>query len=249
MIRRGWQLTSSRAQWHSDSLTLAFDWAQPEFGLGLTHASLPTACTPRLFGLILPVRQESEDPSRLPLFACGNLLSATYDAAESFPVQINVAWRVGAPSPHSSLMIVDAVFSISTEKLNAQGRFAIRSVLPAVEVLTAAGPLDTACWKTWTPAPEDPPCETESPAVLFRLPGETFSYLEIADPVDSRCCRLSGQGPATVGLDRGLFATTLEKGVILRARVRGVLLDQAEDVRSAGAAYADFVGSAPPLGR
>jgi hypothetical protein len=249
MIRSGWQLASFHAQWRSDALTLAFDCAQPERGLTLTHVSLPTACEPQLFGLILPPRQESQDPSRLPLIACGSLLSATYDAAESFPVQTSVAWRVGAPSPQSSLTIVDAVFSIATERLNAQPRFSVRSVVPAVEVLTATEPLDTACWKSWMPSQEDPPHATESPLVLFRLPGETFSYLEIADPMDSRWCRLTGHGRAGVGLDRALFAATLEKGVILRSRLRGILLEQAEDLRCARAAYADFIRSEPPLGR
>ena len=85
--------------------------------------------------------------------------------------------------------------------------------------------------------------------MLFRLPGKTFSYLEMADPVDSRCCRLTGHGHGAVGLDRTLFAATLEKGVILRSRLRGILLEQAEDVRHARAAYADFIRSEPPLGR
>lgn len=249
MIRSGWQLASSHAQWRSDALTFAFDWAQPERGLALTHVSLPTACEPRLFGLILPSRQESLDAARLPLSACGSLLCATYDAAESFPVQTDVAWRVGAPSPQSGLTIVDAVFSISTERLNVHPRFSVRSLIPAVEVLTATEPLEAACWKTWTPSQEDPPQATESPLVLFRLPGKTFSYLEMADPVDSRCCRLTGHGHKAVGLDRTLFAATLEKGVILRSRLRGILLERAEDMRHARAAYADFIRSEPPLGR
>jgi hypothetical protein len=44
-----------------------------------------------------------------------------------------------------------------------------------------------------------------------------------------------------------LFVSRLEKGVILRARVRGVLVIREDDCSLAAAAYHRFVKSPPPL--
>ncbi len=44
-----------------------------------------------------------------------------------------------------------------------------------------------------------------------------------------------------------LFAERLEKGVILRARVLGVLVDRDGDLAAAARHYENFVSAAPPL--
>jgi hypothetical protein len=50
-----------------------------------------------------------------------------------------------------------------------------------------------------------------------------------------------------VGFAHKLFEQRLEKGVILRARVRGALVQQSGDVDVALAAYERFSASEPPL--
>jgi hypothetical protein len=45
-----------------------------------------------------------------------------------------------------------------------------------------------------------------------------------------------------------LFCTNLEKGVILRARVRGVFFARQGDVAAAAECYAAFAAADPPLG-
>jgi hypothetical protein len=44
-----------------------------------------------------------------------------------------------------------------------------------------------------------------------------------------------------------LFLDELEKGVILRGRVRGLLLERERDRSATAEAYTQFAGSPPPL--
>jgi len=51
-----------------------------------------------------------------------------------------------------------------------------------------------------------------------------------------------------VAIRHRLFVQRLEKGVLLRARVRGLLLAREADVELAAATYRSFAGLGPPLG-
>jgi hypothetical protein len=116
--------------------------------------------------------------------------------------------------------------------------------------------------------------ETGAGCLLFRFPGLDFSYIEMVHPADFEHDEVaSGVGDPDVGMAvalpslslRGeaavqlppqhvlriahrLFRTTLEKGVILRARVRGVFVNRHDDARSAADCYAAFATADPPLG-
>jgi hypothetical protein len=57
---------------------------------------------------------------------------------------------------------------------------------------------------------------------------------------------LPGAGDAVM-LRHRLFLSDLEKGVILRARVRGLLLPRQGDQPAAAEAYTEFAASPPPL--
>ena len=51
----------------------------------------------------------------------------------------------------------------------------------------------------------------------------------------------------TLRVSHQLFSERLEKGVILRARLRGVFLPRQRDTRVAAACYTAFAAAEPPL--
>jgi hypothetical protein len=57
----------------------------------------------------------------------------------------------------------------------------------------------------------------------------------------------AGESGRTTQLRHELFSERLEKGVILRARVRGVVLERADDVRHAAAMFNEFLHAELPL--
>ncbi len=85
---------------------------------------------------------------------------------------------------------------------------------------------------------------------LFRLSDVPYSYVEMAEPAAVESSTLDARdGPMSPQhrLTHELFADRLEKGVILRARVRGVLLDRAGDEQAALRHYQAFLHDELPL--
>ncbi len=84
--------------------------------------------------------------------------------------------------------------------------------------------------------------------VLWRLPGEELSYVEMISPGDFHDDEAALDAAAHGSrLRHRLFPQSLEKGVLLRARVRGAFLPRADDCSRAAACYAAFAVAEPPL--
>lgn len=88
---------------------------------------------------------------------------------------------------------------------------------------------------------------------LFRLTGGEASYAEMIHPADEGnhslllTCGQPSRPSTDANLCHRLFASFLEKGVILRARLRGVFLPRDRDVELAAADYRQFLAAPPPL--
>jgi len=84
--------------------------------------------------------------------------------------------------------------------------------------------------------------------VLLRGGLDRFSYAEMVHPHDRCTLRLERavDSPAMV-LRHDLFDWPLEKGVTLRARLRGVFLPAEQDEPGTIAAYGDLVRQPPVL--
>ena len=84
-------------------------------------------------------------------------------------------------------------------------------------------------------------------ATIVRPRDAAWSYVQIVHPVDyARPCRTS-QTPAGLQLRTMLFGRYLEKGVIMRARVRGAIVARTRDEAAATALYNDFLRAPLPL--
>ncbi len=106
-------------------------------------------------------------------------------------------------------------------------RFSLDGRLPSFRGLVLAGPY-------------------RMPVVLHRPAERDWSYVEMSHPDD--CARLILLGrPRHAQVSFGLFGLNVEKGVILRGRLRGAFVPRAEDSDHAAALYDKFLRESPRL--
>jgi hypothetical protein len=87
---------------------------------------------------------------------------------------------------------------------------------------------------------------SRQPIVLYRPAGQRWSYAEMSRTDD--CVRvISTFGRSATIASFGLFGLDVEKGVILRGRVRGVFMPRANDMRNAVRAFSRFAAESPRL--
>jgi hypothetical protein len=184
-------------------------------------------------------------------YARGNDLVATYRETGKNPLRTQIYWRVVEGASPGALAI-DLHVSVQTSQLDANP---LRDVLtclpdcPTWRIDQGTGlrfsPIDTTAFRS----PENR--RLASPAGwLFRPQGEAFSYVEMVHPDDLRGDRLTSVSAADsteLRLVHPLFAGDLEKGVILRGRVRGVFVPRAEDERLALQTYRTLLDARLPL--
>jgi hypothetical protein len=82
--------------------------------------------------------------------------------------------------------------------------------------------------------------------VLYRPAASQFTYAEFCHPFDGIGLEVKPEDGMHAARFR-LFGHDLEKGVILRGRLRGILLPRAVDVAAAQAAYQRFLAEPPNL--
>ncbi len=181
-----------------------------------------------LLGVRFPIATAGQPGSLEEALARGPDLSASYRDSAAWPVRVDCRWRAIAPGPGDRwLAAVELLVSVHTDRLDSRPGLAVESDLasPEAHILPEGG-------------------------VLFRPPGDRISYFELDHPQDA-CGHewTSAPGDSSRLTARyHLLAQPLEKGVILRARVRGFFCPRAGDLDIAAAAGKAFIESEPPLG-
>jgi hypothetical protein len=143
------------------------------------------------------------------------------------------------------------IVSVRTELLESWPEVAVRSSIPSREILRLVG-ADSA---QFAPVPNIAAMpfvvnsDTGPSCLLFRLPDAGVSYGEMVHPADFQRTHLKrlADHAATIEVRHRLFAERLEKGVILRARVRGVWVGAADDTRQVAGCFSAFAAADPPL--
>jgi len=204
-----------------------------------------------LLGVRLPGAEPSAGDRLLGPYVHQDALTATYHASQAWPVRADVSWRaLDGGRDGGALAALELWLSLHTELLDVRPQLAVESVLPAVDVaLPCSGETDSEA--PWRPAVLSPQgVALHRGCVLVRLAGGRWSYAEMVHPADYRRSELlPGETPQSLLTVRHhLFGESLEKGVIRRARIRGVLVPRWDDTRRAAQAYAAFLASEPPLG-
>lgn len=156
-------------------------------------------------------------------------LVATYNETASRPLRVQAYWHIAplAQLPrYDDARLIELQVSINTSLLDLR---------PTLDVVTQ------------TTAPVERLSFGEASAFLIRFADVPYTYIEIPHPRD---CARTAFAPAADGITtirHTLFGRRLEKGVIMRGRVRGALVPRNSDVAAAEALADDLLQAAPPL--
>ncbi len=247
-----WRLVDERATLLSETLEAIVDLRRPNHGLTALRAA-GTALAGSLLGVA--GAESPRTAPRLPSehYVRGADLVVSYGGEQERPVRVDALWRsLEPPLAGGWLAAVDLIVSLRTALWDAQPSLEVSSRLAAADVLwLQSGPkadfrsLDVGKGEPLSLGPGDGPG-----CILVRLLQPGLSYAEMVHPADFHLATIlpaDGAG-GPIGLCYRLFPHTLEKGVMLRARVRGLVLPREHDARLAAAAYAAFSTAEPPLG-
>jgi hypothetical protein len=174
-------------------------------------------------------------------------LILAYEPSSHPPLRLDALWRATVPAADDRfLAALDLIISVRTQSLDIQPESRVQSILPQSDVLRLHSvergfiPLALPAKTPLTIAPD-----RGVGCLLFRITGTELSYCEMIHPADFQSDEVSRSN--TICLAHRLFSARLEKGVILRARVRGVILNRLGDAEMATQCYAAFAAAEPPL--
>ncbi len=264
-----WTMDGLRAQLRNERFTASMDLEQPELGLGA-----PQWPHGRLLGVACADDSRMTLVQEDIYVRDGDLVAA-YMHGQSPQFRMQIYWRwldratIGeTPGAHGDeLVALELQVSVQTELLDSWPEVHTQTELLGGDVAqVAAGevqqlPTDAQRVAQFAPAGRRVPR-----IALFRPRDATTSYVEIVHPADvshiedeatpARGAVPTASDAATVKspspregalLRHRLFAEHLEKGVIRRARIRGVIGPRQQDVEWAVACAESFSGTAPPL--
>ncbi len=242
-----WQLDGFQA--HASlggGIAGSIDLLEPASGLSLrtAHGQCVTA-----FALELPAVTAERADSMLDAWARGADLVATY--AERLPLHTRgqVYFRAHrCDSASASTPILELIASAQTSLLDSEPGVIVRSRVPAREALLLSDLASGNVSRIDLPPSGEPVLQTTGIACfLFPLAQEDITYVEMIHPADFSGCSLRRLKTGEIELATPLFRGRLEKGVILRSRLRALFLNKAGDTAIASKCFSEFAASDPPL--
>jgi len=242
-----WQLEGWQARLQIGSFIGQVDLLAPERGLSLTGRSIDGGgATLRILAVDLPPPPSSPENPPADCYVRGQDLVVVYAQSGPRPVRVEIYWR--ASQPAADALAVELQVSVQTSLLESAPELVTHSTLPQGDFWrlrdAGAAAFDRLVQGQTTVTHLRP--EQGPGCLLFRFPDGKLSYMEMVYPSDFRGDELTPAGDA-LSIRHRLFSGDLEKGVILRGRVRGLLLPRDGDQAAAAAAFVAFAQSPPPL--
>lgn len=251
MDLRVWQLAGNKAQLRLEGLSASLDLEQPARGIHDIHPALDAAADFHILGIEVPAISDAGRDALVESYTRSIDLVAAYRETKEWPIQVDVRWQaVGNAGATGLLGAIDMVVSVRTDLLDSRPGLAVVSAVPPGEMLRLRDrqsgrfePLEVD--GTTRVVPQDGPG-----CLLFRPVLGDLSYVEMIHPADFDRDEIArGESPdAPISVRHRLFPQPLEKGVILRARVRGAILARSTDQELASALFAALSTADPPLG-
>lgn len=243
-----WQLERWQAQLQIGSFAGRVNLLAPEKGLSIAYGSEASGeANLRILAVDLPPPPPGPENPPADCYVRGEDLVVVYAQAGPRPVRVEVYWR--ASQPAAAVLCVELQVSVQTSLLESAPELVIHSTLPQAEVWrlrdASRGAFESVV-HTQAAASQLRP-EHGPGCLLCWLPDSTLSYAEMIHPSDFRGDELAPAGGSSLTLRHRLFSGELEKGVILRGRMRGMVLPRQGDQAAAAAAFAAFAESPPPL--
>ncbi len=231
-------------------MTARLELRQPQAGLGQVRIG-DCKIDGNLLQVLLPpsIRDSGDSPQTLEdRFTRGDDLVATYRTGRTQACRYELAWRVLAGNAdHHWLGGVELVVSVQTEQWDSQPEIRVETHLAVEECLTIDGapmlaPVPTAGVSSWKHANE-----RQQHVCLFRAAYGRPTCVVMIYPSDFYGAETTADEFGVTAVAFRLFARELEKGVILRSRLRCGFVDRHSDLSAARDAYRRFAESRPPL--
>jgi hypothetical protein len=257
-----WHLDRHLAQLRIGPLSADLDLFCLAAGLKNWHGLGQASTAIHILAVEAPVFQAG-DP--LEAYLRGPDLIAVYRESSDWPITLHAQWTALAPEALAPIVAAaELTLSVRTERLDARPELCVCGRLPAGDVFRLSDP-DAARFDPCEPrdARLGAAASADGPGcILVRPRAGQWSYAEMVHPAgtDLRSVpylpsvpgaselTLAGAAEGQVVLRHRLFAQHLEKGVLLRTRVRGVFLPPENDAMVAAAQYRAFACADPPLG-
>jgi hypothetical protein len=232
-----WRLDERRATLELGPLDAYIDLDQPALGLQHLKMAGSVIAAAQLLGVELPPGDTAGD-RLVEAYLRGADLIATYADIAQPAFRWQIYWRALPGRFPQALAAIEAIVSVQTGLLDSWPQLTLRSVLPTAGAALWHANSDGAGLRCERFDP-GPTVKTIAAAegwgcFGFDLPGAAASYVEMVHPADFDSSTVEylalpsgGTCPgAGVSLRHALFRERLEKGVILRSRVLGLLLPE-----------------------
>jgi hypothetical protein len=249
-----WTLDESRAIFRGDGIQLDVTPHEPHCGgTARLKDDGGTQANAHLFQLRWPWRSEVGSDPVAEAYVRQRDLVITYEQRPPRTVRPQTYWRV-FPIDAVHGMALEYVLSLQTDRLASEPRCQVVSeVLGRPEIALAPVERLGNSAERWLPVSSQPEAIPRvpgqcRPCILFRPNRASWSYLEMLYPGDFTEVQVrSAADSDTAQSCWTLFAEDLEKGVIRRARLRGVFLPRENDEGVAEQLWNDFLQSELPL--
>jgi hypothetical protein len=169
----------------------------------------------------------------------GNDLVITYQQLSERTVRPQIYWRALADDAQSACG-VELQLSVQTDLLQSHPQAHVSSQVPARQAFYSQRD------GSWQPVEQTADLQADVARPLLVIRGEGWSYVEMAFPGDFVRAQIRAE-PQQFRSDWELFAEHLEKGVIRRARLRGLFVPPDNDLEVAASQFARFLDSPLPL--
>jgi hypothetical protein len=255
MANSFWQLIDTEARLETPKLSVAINLTRPDRGLRICGRSEEAQFNLNVLG-IAHVASPRFELGKLDAYARGSDLVAVYDDSLPDSLRAQAYWRLVEPHDFfpeqldNILAAFELILSVNTSLLDSDPQFVVHSSTDAAsELVDLPVPSDRASAQTAEPRSvvESVGAKKLSNAAVVRL-GDKLSYIELVHPLGA-CHSWATEATNERGmqLNHLLFRQRLEKGVILRARVRAAIVEGRQDQELALGAYRRFTASEPPL--
>ena len=249
MNAAAWKINGDKAELAGGSVSASILFARPWSGLrGVVWNQLEV--DGELLGVELP-EAEHQPLVVSDSYGRGDDLVVTFADTPQWQLRAQIYWRV-ARSLAETVAALELIVSLQTSLLDVPAEASTLSRVSADEVLYLSSDQRNFHELARSSLPQVISSSKASGCIVFRLASANLSYVEIVHPSDFRettveaVPELHVDDPATLCRHR-LFRRRLEKGVILRGRILGVLMPQDDDLRLARQFYKSFAASEPVL--
>lgn len=238
-----WRLADTIARLEVDGLSAELDLRFPARGLSKLVLSGHALAGAHLLSVEC-TQSDGEESQIADSYVRGDDLVVTYAETREAKVRLAVYWRYVPAETDTAdeIAAIEAQVSVQTSRLDVDPSAWVRSTLPGARAQQLVGEelIDFA-------SAHKAASTSALPCCVLELPGAKWAYAEMVHPAEFDVPQVVAADDH-LALTHHLFSGRLEKGVILRCRIRGSFLTGGADLaQRVSAAYHRFRAAKLPL--